>query len=98
MLFTNPLYKKIAILTPVPTYTSESPISEFVIPSVKITLYNGIIIELKGINIEKTNKDNKNVESLVFVRHSFQPAMLERKIIKKADKLDMKIVLKSVCR
>jgi hypothetical protein len=58
ILFTNPLYKKIAILVPVPRYTKARPTSEFLRSNSKIILYNGIIIELKGISIEKINRDN----------------------------------------
>jgi hypothetical protein len=98
MLFTNPLYRKIAILAPVPTYTKESPNNEFLMPNDRIILYNGIIIELKGISMEKINRDSKKAESFVFVRLSFQPAILEKKMIRTTEKPDIKMVLKSVRR
>jgi hypothetical protein len=87
-----------AIPIPVPAYTKESPIREFLMPKARITLYRGIIIELKGISIENTNKDSRNTERLVFVRHNFQPAILDKKMIKATDSPDIKTVLKSVCK
>ena len=80
--FTKPWYRKIAMLTPRPAYIKESPIKEFLILNNRETLYNGIIIELNGINIEKMNNFSKNPESFVFVRQSLQPAKEEKITIK----------------
>ena len=38
-------------------------------------------MELKGISIENIKSFNKNRESLVFVRQSFQPASAENRIM-----------------
>ena len=51
--------------------------------SIRETLYNGIIMELNGINIEKINNFNRNRESFVLVRQSLHPAKEENKTIKK---------------
>ena len=71
-----------AILTPSPAYIKERPIKEFLMLSTRETLYNGIIMELNGINIEKINNLNRNRESFVFVRQSLHPAKEENKTIK----------------
>ena len=71
------------ILTPSPAYIKERPIKEFLMLSIRETLYSGIIMELNGINIEKINNFNRNCESLVLVRQSLQPAKEENKTIKK---------------
>ena len=81
ILFTNPWYKKIAILTPRPAYTNDKPTSEFLIFSASVTLYSGIIMELNGINIEKMNSFSRKRDSLVLVRQSFHPASAENRII-----------------
>lgn len=80
--FTKPWYRKMAILTPSPAYIKERPIKEFLMLSTRETLYNGIIMELNGINIEKINNLNRNRESFVFVRQSLHPAKEENKTIK----------------
>ncbi|MCD4713512.1 MAG: hypothetical protein K8R73_09550, partial [Clostridiales bacterium] len=85
--------KNMAMLTPIPAYMKDKPIREFLIFSMRTSLYNGIMIELNGISIENMNNAKMKEDNFVLVLQSYQPASAEKTTMTETLKVDKKIVL-----